>query len=92
MLVSISTSLRFRLVKFFFSHIYDLQNHLLILLVTDLQIIGIMKKNIMDGGSKHLPFTVPPLIISALRVCFLLIVADNCFTLYVCTDSYMRYT
>lgn len=25
----------------------------------------------MDGGSKRLPFTVPPLIFSALRVCFL---------------------
>ncbi|XP_062164060.1 vacuolar protein sorting-associated protein 35B-like isoform X2 [Alnus glutinosa] len=33
-----------------------------------LKIIGIMKKNIMDGGSKRLPFTVPPLIISALRL------------------------
>ncbi|KAE8057275.1 hypothetical protein FH972_013979 [Carpinus fangiana] len=33
-----------------------------------LKIICTMKKNIMDGGSKRLPFTVPPLIVSALRL------------------------
>ncbi|XP_059459825.1 vacuolar protein sorting-associated protein 35B-like isoform X2 [Corylus avellana] len=33
-----------------------------------LKIICTMKKNIMDGGSKRLPFTVPPLIFSALRL------------------------
>ena len=34
------------------------------------QIICAVKKHILSGGPSRLPFTVPPLIFSALSVCF----------------------
>lgn len=55
-----------------------------------IQIICTVKKHIMTGGPKRLPYTVPPLIFSALRVCLLLF--QNwwiflSFTVFLLTDT-----
>lgn len=36
--------------------------------ITDMQIICVVRKHLMTGGTRRLPFTVPPLVFSALRV------------------------
>jgi len=53
-------------VKLNFTGIFLLSASYLI----DLQIICTVKKHIMSGGPRRLPFTVPSLIFSALRVSF----------------------
>lgn len=37
----------------------------------ELQVICTVRKYILTGGPKRLPFTVPPLVFSALKVCCL---------------------
>lgn len=62
------------------------RNLTLVLSFNEFQIICTVKKHIMSGGPKRLPFTVPPLVFSALGVCLfvLLIVAYYCFLYAYC--------
>lgn len=56
------------------------------------QIICTVKKHIMSGGTQRLPFTVPPLVLSALGVCLsvLLIVAYYFLFFFVCILEFIE--
>lgn len=44
-----------------------------------------VKKHIMSGGPRRLPFTIPPLVFSALRVCMFLVSHGPPFLVFLCT-------
>lgn len=48
------------------------------------QMICTVKKHIMSGGPRRLPFTIPPLVFSALRVCMFLVSRAPHFFVFLC--------
>jgi len=50
----------------------------------ELQVICTVKKHILTGGPKRLPFTVPPLVFSCLKVCICLSNSFNKCKMFFC--------
>lgn len=53
--------------------------------ITTLQIIDTVRKHVLTGGSKRLPFTIPPLVFSSLKVwlAILIVACLYCSQLYL---------